>query len=63
MTFIDALQINTAILAMHAEDLRKRIDAFKENGHPTDTVIKDLVATCEEIGRLGNAIKAELDRS
>jgi hypothetical protein len=60
MTFIDTLQSNAAILAKNAEGLCKRIDVFKENGHPTDTAIKELIATCEEIGRLGDAIKYEL---
>jgi len=61
MTFIEALQSNSAILTKNAEELVKRIDAFKKNGHPTDTAIRELVAICKEIGRLGDAIKHELD--
>ena len=61
MQFVDVLQKNSEDLVKKAGELRERINVLNANGHSGDATIKELVKTCDEIGRLSDAIKRELD--
>jgi len=62
MEFIDALQENATKLAKYAEKLLNRIDNLKKNGFSAEASTQELVKVCEEIGRLNDTIRGELDK-
>lgn len=63
MQLVDALQENATKLAQEATELRDRIAVLQAQGHSATATINELISTCDEIGRINDLIKSELDRS
>lgn len=63
MDYVDAIKDNASKLAQSAQDLRDRINTLQANGHTADATTNELLKTCNEIGRLNEIIKKELDRA
>ena len=63
MQLVDALQENATKLAQKATELRDRIAVLQAQGHSATATINELTKTCDEIGRINDLIKSELDRS
>lgn len=62
MELIDALLDNAQKLAHKAEEFRQRAEILMRHGLTADTTISELIKTCDEIGRLNDAIKRELEK-
>jgi len=62
MELLDALQSNATILVQNASMLRDRIALLQAHGHTADATVRELQKTCEEIGKLSDAIMRQLDQ-
>ncbi|WP_147306673.1 MULTISPECIES: hypothetical protein [unclassified Wenzhouxiangella] len=61
MQLSEALFHNIQKLSDQAAELREREEEIRKSGSNAQTTIDLLVSTCEEIGRLNDALKRELD--
>lgn len=60
MEFSDALKENLEKLILKADELRDRADAIRNAGGNAQVTVDMLLETCDEIGKLNDALKNEL---